>query len=347
MINTKELIFIVYVEDQKKSKDFYKALFDTSPVLDVDGMTEFVINDYTRLGLLPGDGIVRVLEGNVDNPNQNTAYPRSEIYLFVDSPETYYEKALSLGARGISEAKQRNWGDYTAYCADFDGNLIAFAKQKPKVVLYTTPYCPYCQKALRKLDEKGVIYEVIDVSGDSRTFDEIKVRTGWDTVPQIFIEGAFIGGCDDLHALDREGKLDALLFKPKGKKIDFGVKAFIVHNGKFLAMHNRGVLEELYELPGGRLEFGESAEEVLARELKEETGMTVMPLKLLDTWKHVEGDYQITGIIYLCKADDSAVILSEEHDRYQWLDIEPESVKYMYDAFAERMVNWDLTTLVI
>lgn len=129
MINTRELIFIIYVESRERSRDFYAAIFDSSPVLDVVGMTEFIINDYTRLGLLPGDGIVRVLEGNVDNPNQNTAYPRCELYLYVDSPEAYYEKAIAHGARGISEAKPRNWGDLAAYCADFDGNVIAFAKR--------------------------------------------------------------------------------------------------------------------------------------------------------------------------------------------------------------------------
>lgn len=129
MINSKEIIIIIYVEDQKRSRDFYTALLDNAPSLDVDGMTEIPINETTRLGLLPGDGIVKILDGNVDNPNQNTAYPRCELYLYVDSPEFYYERALSLGARGISEMKPRNWGDNTAYCSDFDGNIIAFAKR--------------------------------------------------------------------------------------------------------------------------------------------------------------------------------------------------------------------------
>lgn len=129
MIDTGKIIFIIYVEDQSKSRDFYSALFDRAPALDVDGMTEIMLSDTTFLGLLPGNGIVEILEGNIDNPNQNTAYPRCEIYLYVDSPERYYERSLSLGARGISEAKQRNWGDFTSYVADFDGNIIAFAKR--------------------------------------------------------------------------------------------------------------------------------------------------------------------------------------------------------------------------
>lgn len=130
MIDKDKIIFIVYVEDQRKSRDFYSALFDRKPTLDVAGMTEIELSETTYLGLLPGNGIVEILEGNIDNPNQNTAYPRCEVYLYVDSPEAYYEKAISLGARGISEAKWRNWGDYTSYVADFDGNILAFGKRR-------------------------------------------------------------------------------------------------------------------------------------------------------------------------------------------------------------------------
>ena len=80
-----------------------------------------------------------------------------------------------------------------------------------KVVLYTTSTCPYCIRALKKLDEKGVSYENINVRENQELFKAIMAKTGWDTVPQIFIDDQFIGGCDDLHALDRKGELDALL----------------------------------------------------------------------------------------------------------------------------------------
>lgn len=80
-----------------------------------------------------------------------------------------------------------------------------------KVVLYTTSTCPYCIRALKKLDEKGVSYENINVRENQEQFKAIMAKTGWDTVPQIFIDDQFIGGCDDLHALDRKGELDALL----------------------------------------------------------------------------------------------------------------------------------------
>ncbi len=130
MISSKDMVIIIYVEDQQRSKAFYTSLFDTSPVFDVFGMTEIPLTETTRLGILPGDGIVGILEGNVDNPNQNTAYPRCEIYLYVDDPTFYYNKVVELGGRGISAAAQRNWGDYVSYCTDFDGNIIAFAQMK-------------------------------------------------------------------------------------------------------------------------------------------------------------------------------------------------------------------------
>lgn len=130
MISSKDMVIIIYVEDQQRSKTFYTSLLGTRPVLDVFGMTEIPLTETTRLGLLPGDGIVGILEGNVDNPNQNTAYPRCEIYLYVDDPIYYYNKVIELGGRGISEAKERNWGDYVSYTTDFDGNIIAFAKMK-------------------------------------------------------------------------------------------------------------------------------------------------------------------------------------------------------------------------
>jgi 8-oxo-dGTP diphosphatase len=78
------------------------------------------------------------------------------------------------------------------------------------------------------------------------------------------------------------------------KKIYFAVKAFILNEGKFLVMHKNGVQEDLWELPGGRMEFGETAEETLIRELIEETELLVTPIRVLDTWNCVFENYQIT-----------------------------------------------------
>ncbi len=80
-----------------------------------------------------------------------------------------------------------------------------------KIDLYTTPYCPYCRRALKLLDNKGLEYTNYDVSNNRALLQSIEAQTGWDTVPQIFIDGEFIGGCDDLHELDGQGKLDELV----------------------------------------------------------------------------------------------------------------------------------------
>ena len=79
------------------------------------------------------------------------------------------------------------------------------------VKIYTTPICPYCHRAKRLLDTKGVPYEEIDVSGDDHARMSLAERTGMRTVPQIFIGEQHVGGSDELLALDREGKLDSLL----------------------------------------------------------------------------------------------------------------------------------------
>ena len=86
------------------------------------------------------------------------------------------------------------------------------ARLMAEVVIYTTPFCPYCHRAKTLLDAKGVSYEEIDVFSDPRRRAEMTARAeGRYTVPQIFIDGQGVGGSDDLHALDRQGKLDALL----------------------------------------------------------------------------------------------------------------------------------------
>lgn len=125
------------------------------------------------------------------------------------------------------------------------------------------------------------------------------------------------------------------------KKLEFGVKALIIRDGKFLVMHNNGVKDDLWELPGGRMEFGETAEEALERELMEETGLKVKPLRLLDTWDLIRGNHHITGIIYLCSLEEGEVTLSDEHDAYKWIDANKESIDRVYDIFKTRMENWD------
>ncbi len=82
----------------------------------------------------------------------------------------------------------------------------------PTIEIYTQDWCPFCARAKQVFDKRGVAYTEIDAPGGSEARAESVRRAGGRTsVPQIFIDGAHIGGCDDLLALDRAGKLDPLL----------------------------------------------------------------------------------------------------------------------------------------
>ena len=82
----------------------------------------------------------------------------------------------------------------------------------PEVEIYTTMFCPYCARARALLERKGVDYTEIDIIEEPTRRDEMIRRAGGrTTVPQIFIDGEHIGGCDELVALDRAGKLDPKL----------------------------------------------------------------------------------------------------------------------------------------
>jgi glutaredoxin 3 len=82
----------------------------------------------------------------------------------------------------------------------------------PQVEIYSTMFCPYCSRAKSLLERKGVTYINIDIIEDTSKRDEMVERAhGRTSVPQIFIGGEHIGGCDELYALDRAGKLDGKL----------------------------------------------------------------------------------------------------------------------------------------
>jgi glutaredoxin 3 len=82
----------------------------------------------------------------------------------------------------------------------------------PDVTIYTTSLCPYCNMAKGLLKRKNVVFTEIDVSSDSAKRAAMRERAnGRTSVPQIFIGATHVGGCDDIHALDKQGKLDVLL----------------------------------------------------------------------------------------------------------------------------------------
>lgn len=84
-----------------------------------------------------------------------------------------------------------------------------------RVEIYTTMLCPYCWRAKKLLEERGAAFQEVDVMCDGSLRNEMRQRAGGRTsVPQIFINGQHVGGCDDLYALDRAGKLKPLLEQP-------------------------------------------------------------------------------------------------------------------------------------
>lgn len=82
---------------------------------------------------------------------------------------------------------------------------------KAKITIYTTPYCPYCHAAKALLNRKGAAFEEIDVQDPALRQQMMLRANGRRTVPQIFIGEIHVGGSDDIHELDRRGRLDSLL----------------------------------------------------------------------------------------------------------------------------------------
>lgn len=82
----------------------------------------------------------------------------------------------------------------------------------PSITIYTKAWCPYCSAAKELLGKKNAAFDEIDIGVQSERRGEMITRSGGrSTVPQIFIGERHVGGCDDLHALERRGELDKLL----------------------------------------------------------------------------------------------------------------------------------------
>lgn len=125
----KEIEIILYVSDQQKSKEFYKNVLRLNPSLDVPGMTEFKLLPNVKLGLMPNDGIAKIITPHVPHPAEGKGIPRCELYLVLENNYEYYSRAIEYGGIEISAIQKRDWGDTVGYAADPDGHIIAFAKR--------------------------------------------------------------------------------------------------------------------------------------------------------------------------------------------------------------------------
>lgn len=127
----------------------------------------------------------------------------------------------------------------------------------------------------------------------------------------------------------------------------FSTKALIIEDNKFLAMYIIVDDRKRWDLPGGRMEFGETAEETLAREIWEELGVVVKPIKLIDTWDHKPSEnFHTTGIIYHCKITSGEINISDEHDGFEWVSINDIGEIFDRDNFVNRMKSWNWDSIM-
>jgi catechol 2,3-dioxygenase-like lactoylglutathione lyase family enzyme len=129
------IIFILYVADQQRSRDFYRTVLGMEPFLDVPGMTEFRLNEGAILGLMPNNGIAGLIcppplgsgvGAGLPDPASGQGIPRAELYLHRHDPQAALDELVKAGGRLLSPAALRSWGDTAAYGLDPDGHVVAF-----------------------------------------------------------------------------------------------------------------------------------------------------------------------------------------------------------------------------
>ncbi len=129
MRQIQQIEIILYVENQQISAEFYSRIFRKEPDLNVPGMTEFILSENCKLGLMPNSGIKKILGDKTPDPASGNGIPRCELYLYVDDIKKEFENATQAGAKLISPVENRDWGDKVCYFADPDGHIIAFAEK--------------------------------------------------------------------------------------------------------------------------------------------------------------------------------------------------------------------------
>ena len=120
---------ILYVSDQEESCKFYQKIFRCQPDLNVPGMTEFIVSEHCKIGLMPNKGIAKILGDKIPHPESGNGIPRCELYFYVEDIQLEYDNAINSGAKLISPIMDRDWGDKVCYFSDPDGHIIAFAER--------------------------------------------------------------------------------------------------------------------------------------------------------------------------------------------------------------------------
>jgi catechol 2,3-dioxygenase-like lactoylglutathione lyase family enzyme len=120
---------ILYVNNQDTSTQFYTKILLQQPILHVQGMTQFKLTETSVLGLMPNNGIAKIITPKLPHPEKAFGIPKCELYLYVKDIGFYFENALKTEAILISPIEERNWGDKACYFSDMDGHVIAFAEK--------------------------------------------------------------------------------------------------------------------------------------------------------------------------------------------------------------------------
>lgn len=121
--------FIIYVKDQNLSTQFYRSLLNLEPTLNVPGMTEFKLGKNFKFGIMPENGIAKIIEEKTQHPANGNSIPRCELYFEMEDLQPYYHRAIELGAVLVSDTAYRDWGHKVCYFSDPDGHIIGFAEE--------------------------------------------------------------------------------------------------------------------------------------------------------------------------------------------------------------------------
>lgn len=128
-MNVDRVHLILYVDDQFSSTAFYRKVLALEPDLDMPGMTEFTLLSGAALGIMPVGSIRDLLGEALPDPRAAQGIPRAELYLLVDDPNAYHQRAVRAGATELSPLSRRDWGHVAAYSLDPDGHVLAFASR--------------------------------------------------------------------------------------------------------------------------------------------------------------------------------------------------------------------------
>lgn len=120
---------ILYVNDQEASSVFYERILRRKPDLNVPGMTEFIVSENCKIGLMPNKGIAKILADKTPHPDSGNGIPRCELYLYVDNIQYEFDNAIKSGAKLINPITKMDWGDKVCYFSDPDGHILAFAER--------------------------------------------------------------------------------------------------------------------------------------------------------------------------------------------------------------------------